>query len=92
MSIIPLITFNTDIGHARGQKGPFSSNKNLTEIIELALNMNANVICRTTVGTWYIKNKSLKIPYNDILKSLKKNELDNFKPRCRTWVITNNNF
>jgi hypothetical protein len=84
-----LLKFKTDIGYGGnggGHKGPYY-NKNLKQMLEIAKNMNANIVCKTTVGSWYIKNTSLKIPYNDILKFLKKNTLENFKPKCRTWII-----
>lgn len=78
--------FKTDLGHAIGQKGPFY-NKTLNEMLEMAATLNANVICKTTTGSWYIKNISLKIPYINILNSLKKNESENFKKKCLTWLI-----
>ena len=81
--------FKTDVGHSIGQKGPFY-NKTLNEMLKMAETLNANVICKTTTGSWYIKNISLKIPYINILNSLKKNESENFKKKCLTWLIKNN--
>ena len=79
--------FNTTYDIGQNQEGPFSKELTLGQILQIALNKNANVIVRTVRNTWYIKNIGLKKQYQDIQNIINNNITNNIKSRSNTWLI-----
>ena len=88
-NIICLEKYNTDMKGAWGTgEQKFDSTLQFDDILKYTIKLNASVILRNTNQTWYIKGINGKKSFNDIEHHIKKNVLDNYRPKSNLWLIT----
>jgi hypothetical protein len=91
VSLLPVIdttVYNTDIIGSWGIGEKKIETENFIEALNFAFSLKANVIVKPSRGKfYYIKGTNDKKSYNQIELHIRNNQINDYKPKSKLWLI-----